>query len=149
MNFQIRLFREEDLSRAVEIEKLSFPSPWSEKLLREELERDLARFFAAVWDGELAGYILWWAAPEEAHLINLAVHPKFRRKGVARALLRHLEKTAAAEGARRVTLEVRENNAAAIHLYESEGFQLIAIRRKYYSDDDSDAWIYWKEFDVL
>jgi ribosomal-protein-alanine N-acetyltransferase len=134
-----------DLDAVVAIEKASMPSPWSKELFEEELKRDLARYFVAEIDGEVAGYMGYWEAPQEAHIINLAVGPKFRQKGLGAKMLDHCLEFARKKGARLATLEVRTSNEAAQALYAKCGFRTVAIRKKYYSDNQEDAVVMLKD----
>jgi [ribosomal protein S18]-alanine N-acetyltransferase len=131
-----------DLDQVAAIDALSMPSPWSQELFEAELKRDMARYFTAEDEqGRVAGYLGYWEAPGEAHLITLAVHPGQRRRGVARALLTHSFGYAAQKGASLATLEVRAGNEIAQKLYEGFGFRLVAVRKKYYSDNLEDAHV--------
>ena len=143
MNFRPML--EVDLDRVVEIEKASMPSPWSRELFEAELKRDLARYFIMEAGGKVAGYMGYWEAPEEAHIINLAVGPEFRQKGLGLKMMEYCLGFAAQRGAKLATLEVRQSNEAAQRLYEKCGFRVVAIRKKYYSDNQEDAIVMIKE----
>lgn len=134
-----------DLDAVAAIERASLPSPWPRRLFEEELGRKISRSLVVERQGRVVGYLVWWAAPGEAHIVNLAVAPEARRKGAARALLSRLYGAARAEGAKLATLEVRAGNGEALRLYESEGFRLVAVRRRYYADDGSDAYVMLKE----
>ena len=136
---------EVDLDQVVEIEKASMPSPWSKELFEEELHRTVAYYFVMEEDNQVAGYMGYWEAPEEAHIINLAVAPSFRKRGVGQRMVEQCMAFAAKRGAKLATLEVRESNAAAKRLYEKCGFRFIAIRKKYYSDNQEDAHIMFRE----
>lgn len=144
----IMLFRpmlEVDLDAVVEIEKASMPSPWSKELFDEELKRDAAHYFVAEQEGKVAGYMGYWEAPQEAHIINLAVAPAFRKKGVGREMIEYCLEFARKRGAQLATLEVRESNEAARRLYEKCEFKIVAIRKKYYSDNQEDAVVMIRE----
>lgn len=136
---------EVDLDKVVEIERASMPSPWSKELFDEELRRERARYFVAEEEGQVAGYMGYWEAPEEAHIINLAVHPSFRNKGLGQRMMEYCLAFAAKCGARLATLEVRESNGPAQRLYEKCGFRVVAVRKKYYSDNQEDAIVMIKE----
>jgi ribosomal-protein-alanine N-acetyltransferase len=130
----------------VSIDAKSMPSPWSKELFEAELKRDMARYFVAEdGEGRVMGYLGYWEVPGEAHLITVAVRPEDRRKGVARALLDHSMGYAAKTGATLATLEVRAGNEAAQALYESFGFRMVAIRKKYYADNQEDAHVMLKD----
>lgn len=142
----IRPMLVEDLDQVVEIEKQSMPSPWSKELFEAELKRGMARYFTAEdGAGRVTGYLGYWEAPGEAHLITIAVNPLDRRKGVARGLFDQALGFAAKTGATLATLEVRAGNEAAQQLYESLGFRMVAIRKKYYSDNQEDAHVMLKD----
>ena len=130
---------EVDLARVVEIEKASMPSPWSKELFEEELRRERAHYFVVEKDGVVAGYMGYWEAPEEAHIINLAIGPEFRKQGLGQEMIERCLDFAVKRGARLATLEARESNEAARNLYEKCSFRTVAIRKKYYSDNQEDA----------
>ncbi len=134
-----------DLDGVLPIEDASFPSPWSRELYEAELKRSMARYFSALEGGRVVGYMGYWEVPGEAHVITLAVASPFRRRGVARSLIEHCMGYAARKGARLATLEVREGNAAGRALYEKAGFRTVAIRRKYYQDNQEDAVVMIRE----
>lgn len=136
----------EDLAQVAAIDAVSMPSPWSKELFEAELGRSMARYFTAEdGAGRVQGYLGYWEAPGEAHLITAAVNPTDRRKGVARALFDHALGLAAKTGAGLATLEVRSGNEAAQKLYESLGFRMVAIRKKYYADNLEDAFVMLKD----
>lgn len=138
----------EDLEQVVEIEKASMPSPWSKELFEEELKRDRARYFVGEMDGQVAGYMGYWEAPEEAHIINLAIAPRFRQKGLGFQMMEYCLSFAYNKGARLATLEVRESNEAALKLYEKMNFRTVAIRKKYYSDNQENAIVMLRELEA-
>ena len=136
---------EVDLEQVTAIEKASMPSPWSRELFEEELRRPLARYFVVEVEGKVAGYMGYWQAPEEAHIINLAIGPDFRRRGLGQEMIERCVDFAAKSGAKLATLEVREGNQAAQALYEKCRFRSIAIRKQYYSDNLEDAIVMIRE----
>jgi ribosomal-protein-alanine N-acetyltransferase len=136
---------EVDLDQVTAIEKASMPSPWSKELFEEELRRPLARYFVVEVEGKVAGYMGYWQAPEEAHIINLAIGPEFRRQGLGAQMIERCVEFAGKRGARLATLEVREGNQAAQALYEKCQFRSIAIRKQYYSDNLEDAIVMIRE----
>ncbi|HEY5039532.1 MAG TPA: ribosomal protein S18-alanine N-acetyltransferase [bacterium] len=136
---------EVDLPQVVEIEKISLPSPWSKELFEEELKRDVAYYFVMEEEGEVAGYMGYWEAPQEAHIINLAIAPKFRGRGLGGQMIEYCLEFARKRGAGLATLEVRESNEAARKLYEKCDFRVVAIRKKYYSDNQENAVVMIRE----
>ena len=144
-DFQIRQANENDVKLITELEKTCFSTPWSEQSFFEEITRnELARYAVAEVGEQIIGYAGLWLVTDEGHITNVAVHPDFRRKGIARALVSSLIKTSLREGADKFTLEVRASNAEAISLYKSLDFFECGIRREYYDDDGEDALIMWK-----
>jgi ribosomal-protein-alanine N-acetyltransferase len=127
------------LERIVEIETLSFPSPWSAGGFIQELRNPIARLWTCMMNEKLVGFILYWVLDFEVSLLNLAVHPEERRKGVGQALLNHMVEEAASRKVEAVWLEVRVSNAGAIRLYCRFGFEKVGVRRKYYDDTREDA----------
>jgi ribosomal-protein-alanine N-acetyltransferase len=134
-----------DLDQVVEIEKASMPSPWSKELFEEELKREMARYFVIEEDHRVAGYMGYWEAPQEAHIINLAIAPFFRNRGLGQKMVQYCLEFATKRGAGLATLEVRESNESAKRLYEKCGFRNIAIRKKYYQDNQEDAIVMLRE----
>jgi ribosomal-protein-alanine N-acetyltransferase len=133
-----------DLDAVVLIER-AFRAPWTRDMFAQELAQpDNAAQWVAEWRGRVVGYILWWCVADEVHIVNLAVHDQFRRRGVARRLLDATFDAARDRGLTLATLEVRIHNEPAIALYESLGFQRIAIRKAYYADNGEDALVMLK-----
>lgn len=142
MRYNIRLADEDDVRKIVEIEKVSFPSPWTENAFRHEIENPRAYLLvAAVEDGPVLGYYDMWLYSGEGHLLNICVAPEYRGKRLGIALLEHALATAENAGADGVYLEVRPSNAAAIGLYEKYGFIQVGTRKGYYQDGE-DALVY-------
>ena len=140
---EIRRMTEEDLDGVMEIERQSFPTPWSRGLFERELLLSYAHAFVAVEvpAGRVVGYLCFWLVEGETHILNLAVHPERRRQGIAFRLLRYGLGYSRQKGAEEITLEVRRSNYKAIALYRSFHFQPQGIRRRYYSDSGEDAII--------
>jgi ribosomal-protein-alanine N-acetyltransferase len=138
--------RLEDLEEVIQIEEVSFPTPWSRESFRYELlENQRAIYLAAKNDyGRVAGYVGMWVVFDEGHITNLATHPVYRRQGVGRALLERLFEVARENGVKYLTLEVRRSNLNAQELYQKLGFVHMGVRRKYYLDNNEDAFIMWK-----
>jgi [ribosomal protein S18]-alanine N-acetyltransferase len=145
VTIQIRPMRKTDLPAILEMETLCFSIPWTKNMFHEELENEQARYLVGICDGQVAGYVGYWAILDEGHITNVAVHPMMRRRGIAKAMLHQLIQMAGAEGIHSLTLEVRKGNAAAIALYESFGFQTAGVRKKYYDDNGEDALILWAD----
>ena len=137
----------DDLPAIYEIETRSFPTHWSYRVLRDEVRRvsPQSRVLVARCGDRVVAFTIFWVIVDEMHLLNFAVHPAYRRLGIARMLLNASLGEALRIGLIRATLEVRVSNAEAIALYESAGFRTVAMRRKYYQDTGEDAYVMWVE----
>jgi ribosomal-protein-alanine N-acetyltransferase len=138
----IRSLSYPDLPRVLSIERRAFPTPWSLSMFVLELSKPSGICLAAVEDRALRGYLICARYAEAHHLMNIAVDPDHRRRGIARKLLQALLDRTGQEA--NITLEVRVSNSAAIALYESYGFRSVGTRRRYYQDTGEDALIMWR-----
>jgi ribosomal-protein-alanine N-acetyltransferase len=132
-----------DLPTVIAIERRSFPAPWSLAMFVLELSKPSSICLAAVHEGELIGYLICSRYHTVWHVMNVAIDGKYRRRGVASALIEHLFSVTDRSG-ERYTLEVRVSNTEAIAMYESFGFRSAGIRRRYYHDNNEDALIMWR-----
>ena len=131
-----------DVAAVLEIERLSFSSPWPAYAFEQELTANrLAHYVVARSDDRVVGFAGIWLMVDEAHVTTFGVHPDHRRRGVGRRLLLRLAEMAIELGTARLTLEVRVSNAPAQALYRSFGFQVAGRRIAYYSDDGEDALV--------
>jgi ribosomal-protein-alanine N-acetyltransferase len=138
-----------DVDEVVAIEATAFRDPprdaaQSGARFREELARPWARCWVARLLGREAdrqvgrpvAYLLFWHVVDEIHVLDIAVYPAHRRRGIARALMDRLLSYAGEHAVRLVLLEVRRSNAAAIHLYKSLGFSIETERKRYYPNGE-------------
>jgi ribosomal-protein-alanine N-acetyltransferase len=131
-----------DLLAVDRIERASFGDPWDRAVLLQELVPSALRLPLVIeWEGRVVGYLLAWRSPDELHILNLAVDPGLRRRGLAAALLDAALAEARRGGLRAVTLEVRRSNRAALALYHRYGFEDVGERPRYYADTGEDALI--------
>ena len=121
------------------IEQAAFSDPWSKLLLWGKLQDPQVQFIVAADGEQLLGFAIFRPVGPEAELLNLAVDPHLRRRGVGRALLSHLIRAGRAAGVEAIYLEVRESNAGATSLYQAMGFQAFGRRRGYYENPVEDA----------
>ncbi|MDD3230086.1 MAG: ribosomal protein S18-alanine N-acetyltransferase [Oscillospiraceae bacterium] len=128
------------------LEKECFSMPWSEKSVAGELDNPLSVWLVAEENGVLAGYIGSQTVLGEADMMNVAVSPAYRRRGVGTRLVLQLIRALDARGAYQLTLEVRASNAGAIALYEALGFALAGRRPGYYAAPKEDALILKKQW---
>ena len=139
-----RAAAESDVESIARIEALSFKTPWSREMILSEMKEPISRFFVAEVAGKVVGYYGFLHILDELHILNVAVDPDFRGRGLGKKLMAHLISEARALCARAITLEVRESNLSAIRLYEGAGFLLAGVRPHYYTDKEN-ALIYWLE----
>lgn len=138
----------EHVCQIAELEKLCFSDPWSEKSIASELENDLADWLVAVDGDRVAGYVGSQTVMGETDMMNIAVHPDYRRQGIAADLVNTLVDILKNRGSHCLTLEVRASNMSAQKLYEKLGFCLIGKRPRYYHNPREDALILRKEWDI-
>ena len=131
-----------DLDSVLAIERVSFSTPWSRGAFVYELNQNqVARSWVARASGEVVGYLCLWEVGPEVHITNLAVHPTWRRHGIARTLLGTILEDARRRGVTQALLEVRPSNTEARGLYERFGFRMIGRRKGYYPDTGEDALV--------
>jgi ribosomal-protein-alanine N-acetyltransferase len=144
---EVRRLTYADLPQVVAIERRAFTSPWSLAMFVLELSKPSGICLAAEIPGtagepELGGYLICSRYDTVWHVMNVAVDPTQRRRGIATAMLTSL--LARVEHHSQLTLEVRRSNLGAIALYESFGFRSAGVRRRYYQDNGEDAIVMWR-----
>jgi ribosomal-protein-alanine N-acetyltransferase len=141
-----RAVDDDDLDAVAALEAASFTNPWTRDMLARELRQsDVARVYVLrLPDQRVAAFCACWIVADELHINTIAVDHARRRQGLATALMEHVLRDAAREGARRATLEVRQSNVPAQRLYLSLGFEVAAVRRGYYTQPEEDALILWR-----
>ena len=133
------------IAQIAALEKRCFSDPWSEASVRSELSNTLSYWLVAEEDGKLIGYVGSQSVPPEADVMNLAVAPEWRNKGIGRALMTALIAQLHSRGITALFLEVRVGNTPAQNLYCSLGFAEVGRRLKYYVNPTEDALILRKE----
>ena len=137
------------VASVAELEKICFGTEaWSEKSVTSELTNVLSLWLVAMEENAVAGYVGSQTVMDETDMMNVAVHPDYRRKGIAEALVISLVEALKEKGSHCLTLEVRASNAPAIALYEKLGFQQIGLRKNYYHNPKEDALILRKEWEI-
>ena len=136
------------VSQVAELEKLCFQDPWSENSVASELKNPLSYWLVALDGDRLLGYVGSQTVVGETDMMNVAVHPEYRRQGVAEKLILALIEGLKGKESHCLTLEVRASNAPAIGLYEKLGFRQIGLRKNYYRNPREDALILRKEWDI-
>jgi ribosomal-protein-alanine N-acetyltransferase len=129
-----------DLDEILAIERASFPHPWSPEMFDEELNNRLCHIFVARerfgGGNRVAGYVCFWLFLAEMHLLNIAVDPASRRRGIGASLLARTMDFARERGVKMAFLEVRRGNRAAQSLYRRFGFRDMGVRPRYYEDGE-------------
>jgi ribosomal-protein-alanine N-acetyltransferase len=141
----IRPLRVDDLDAIERIEQSAYPTPWSRSMFASELAKPTSICLGA-FDGErLVGYMINARYVDAWHVMNVAIDPYHRRRGVATALIERLFELTRDDERRGYTLEVRVSNEGAIRLYTRLGFEARGVRRGYYTDNREDALIMWRD----
>ncbi len=145
-NITFEQMQVDQLDQVLQIENVSFPTPWSKNSFEYELQNnDFAHYIVALTDAyKVAGYAGMWVILDESHVTNIAVHQDYRGYGLGMALMLQLIQRAIMLGCQRMTLEVRPSNTPARALYARLGFEEYGRRKNYYSDSREDAIIMWK-----
>jgi ribosomal-protein-alanine N-acetyltransferase len=142
---EVRTLGIADLSAIDAIEKRAYPTPWSRSMFASEIAKATSICLGAFEGDRLVGYTINSRYVDAWHVMNVAVDPDFRRRGIATTLLNHLFEVTADDERRGYTLEVRVSNQDAIDLYEKLGFEARGVRRGYYTDNREDALIMWRD----
>jgi ribosomal-protein-alanine N-acetyltransferase len=129
----------DDLADVMEIERRSFNEPWTPGLFLHELKVPFSRvMILRATNGRRVtlGYVCRWIVGQEGHILNLAVHPDHRGRGLGQLLVESVIADTIGAGAESVTLEVRRGNRAALRLYQKLGFVEQGVRKNYYGKGD-------------
>lgn len=138
----IRLMQAHDVAEVYNIEKDTFPMPWSlSSFLNDINNNKCARYLVACIDNHIVAYCGIWIILDEGHITNIAVSKQFRNLGIGKALFATLIEYSAHLGVSYITLEVRKSNTIAQKMYKSLGFYRVSIRKEYYEDNQEDAYI--------
>lgn len=140
------LMKPQHVGQVAQLEKTCFADPWSENAVRSELDNPLSVWIVATDENRVTGYVGSQAVLGEADMMNIAVAPDYRRKGIAEGLISALTAELKQQEVHCLTLEVRVSNVPAISLYSKLGFCQVGRRPNYYSKPKEDALILRKEW---
>ena len=140
--------KESHVAQVAQLEKICFSDPWSENSVASELNNKLALWLVAEEGERVAGYIGSQTVMDETDMMNVAVHPDFRRQGIAEKLILELIDRLKTMKSHCLTLEVRASNDPAIALYGKLGFEQVGRRKNYYRNPREDALILRKEWSI-
>lgn len=129
-----------------ELEKMCFHDPWSVNSIASELNNPLSTWLVAVEDGVVCGYVGSQSVLDGADMMNVAVHPDYRKQGIGGNLIDKLIGLLKSQNVISLSLEVRVSNENAIGLYNKMGFEIVGKRPGYYRNPREDAYIMRKEF---
>ena len=147
MRYKLVPMSNENVADVAAIERECFSKPWTEQMLRDEMDNMSASFIVAEADnGRAIGYAGLTVVLDEGYINNVAVRSQFRKNGVASALLDVFIRFAQAHELAFLTLEVRASNEAAIALYQKHGFEEVGRRKNYYEDPKEDALLMTRYF---
>lgn len=139
----IRVANLDDVAEIYKIENECFSTPWSENSIAESIENENTILYIAELDGKTAGYMGVQIFSGEGYVTNVATLKEFRRRGVAKALIKEVMKNKMEF----LTLEVRQSNIPAISLYRSLGFVEVGKRPRFYREPTEDAVLMTRYFD--
>lgn len=145
----IRPLRLDDLDAIERIELRAYPTPWSRSMFASELAKPTSICLGAFDGDRLVGYMINARYVDAWHVMNVAIDPNHRRRGIATALIERLFELTRDDERRGYTLEVRVSNEGAIRLYSRLGFEARGVRRGYYTDNREDALIMWRDAEEL
>ena len=136
------------VAQVAALEAICFADPWSEKSVASELTNPLSLWLVAMDGDRVAGYVGSQSVMGESDMMNVAVHPDYRRQGIAEGLCLALVEALKEKGNHCLTLEVRASNDPAKALYEKLGFLQVGLRKNYYRNPKEDACILRKEWEI-
>ena len=139
---------ESHVPQIAELEKICFCDPWSENSIASELGNRLSCWLVALEENTVVGYVGSQTVLGETDMMNIAVHPEYRKKGIAKTLIESLIDELSKKGSHSLMLEVRASNAPAKNLYEKLGFSMAGVRKNYYRNPKEDALILRKEWSL-
>ena len=143
MRLRFREMVPEDAGAVAEVEKESFPTPWSRESFWREASNENTCYLLALDGEKVIGYAGCWISFGEAQITNIAIARAYRGKGIGTQLMEAVIRASMARGCTAMTLEVRPSNAPALALYHHYGFREAGRRKGYYSDNGEDAIIMW------
>ncbi|MCR4883110.1 MAG: ribosomal protein S18-alanine N-acetyltransferase [Clostridiales bacterium] len=136
----IRRMTIDDVDAVYAIDQACFARPWPRSSYENEIrENKCARYLVGVFEDKVIGFAGGWVVLDESQVTNIAILEPYRGRGYGKQLTRALLQYFSNLGAAVTTLEVRESNVRARHVYESLGFFRVGRRKKYYTDNGEDA----------
>jgi len=137
----IRWMIRRDMPEVLDIENRSFEFAWTEEDFIRCLRQRNCIGMVAEHDERVVGFMIYELHKNRLHILNFAVHPDFRRRGVARGMIRKLIGKLSPQRRNRILLEIRETNLAAQLFFRAAGFRAISVLRDFYEDTPEDAYL--------
>jgi ribosomal-protein-alanine N-acetyltransferase len=130
-----------DMPEVLDIESAAFEYPWSEEDFIRCLRQRNCIGMVAEYDEGVVGFMIYELHKNRLHVLNFAVNPEFRRRGVGDQMIHKLISKLSHQRRNRILLEVRETNLAAQLFFRAAGFRAISVLRDYYDDTVEDAYL--------
>ncbi|MDX1386070.1 MAG: ribosomal protein S18-alanine N-acetyltransferase [bacterium] len=134
------------MKQVLEIERLCFKEPYSRQIFEQELKIKAAILWVVPYRNRVIGYIDYWVVADQMELVSIAVHPKYKGRGVGKFLMGKMVKDGKEKAVSSIILDVRRSNRKAQKLYRKFGFKKVGLRKRYYSDSQEDAIIMKRAF---
>ncbi len=141
INVHIRWMIRRDMSEVLEIEKSSFEFPWSEEDFIRCLRQRNCIGMVAEYDERVVGFMIYELHKNQLHVLNFAVRPDVRRRGVGHQMVNKLVGKLSQQRRNRIVLEIRETNLAAQMFFKNLNFRAVSVLRDYYDDTVEDAYV--------
>ena len=142
----IRGMNSGDISSVIKIERDIFSDPWSEYSFLDDIYGDIAYNIVYVENNEIIGYACSWMMLDEMHITNIAVREDYRGRGIGKEMISSLIEKAKTNKLNTSLLEVRVSNISAIRLYKKMGYEIIHQIKRFYTDNDEDAYLMKLDF---
>ena len=137
MEISIKRMDVSDLDLIKDVLQTDFDDFWNYNVFKQELENENSKYIVAMLDGEIVGFAGIWIVIDVAHVTNIVIKKNLRKSGIGSILLQELIKMCKDLNLKEITLEVNENNNAAINLYKKFGFEKVGFRKNYYRNGDN------------
>ena len=133
---KFELLSEKNINAVWELEKLCFDDPWTYKMFESEIDNNISVYLVGIDEEKdiVVAYAGIWLMYDYGDITNIAVHPEYRREGIAKKMLSLLINICREKSIERICLEVKESNKSAIKLYEYLGFKTDGVRKRYYQN---------------
>lgn len=141
VGLQVRRMRPEDLDEVVAIEQGCYAAPWTRNMFLQEMSNRVSRQLVFLLGHKVIGYVCFWEVMDESQVLNVAVHPDWRRRSHGKHILDVVELISRTDGLKKIVLDVGKRNIPARNLYSRCGFRVVGFRKNYYSEIQDDALV--------